>query len=215
MKILLNLAHTFYFFVLVGMKKQLLVCLFLFFVCVGLGQSLDIHKRSVYYPHTKQLKERFEYYYDYWAEQDVKHGRYSTWTKSGIVSKECLYENNHIVGEEKYFDKKGILIKMCNWRAGKKEAESYFYPDISLKKQIIYTAKEHISSITEYYPSGKCKLKRTYLEGQKPSVIEYNSNGEEKVKKKVEKEKKQKPPIIKSNPKEEEKKTKVEKEKKK
>lgn len=153
--------------------------LFVGMVCVAWSQSLDIHKRSTYYPHTRTLQVRFEYYYDYWAEKEVKHGRYSVWYKTGVLQQEAMYEHNLRIGEEKFFSESGILEKICLWKAGKKEKESLFYVNSALKKERFYDTKGILTTKIAYYRNGKCKYKTTYPEGTKPVKQKFSKNDEE------------------------------------
>lgn len=162
------------------MKKCVLFFIFLGLFVLGWGQKPNIHKRSEYYTHSKQLKVRFEYYYDYWAEKEVKQGRYSEWSKKGRLQRDCVYENNLLMGEEKCFDTKERLQKCTIWQAGKQQKTTVFYPNSLVKKEIFYSNIGKIQNTISYYPNNTCKSKVAYSENAKAVIVKYKRNGEER-----------------------------------
>lgn len=143
------------------MKKCLLLGLFLWGLVATYAQSKDVHKRSTYYAHSKQLKLRFEYYYDYWAEQDVKHGRYTEWTQKGTIIKDCMYEDNLLVGEERLWTETGALWKIRFWDKGHLQAEKLFYSNGLLREHIVYDDMGKVVELKKYdSKSGAEKVKK-------------------------------------------------------
>lgn len=64
----------------------------------------EVRSESVYHARTQQLIEKYEYYYDYWSEQEIKHGRYNQWNPEGQLIERAYYHHGKLTGTyEKYF----------------------------------------------------------------------------------------------------------------
>ena len=191
--------------------KSLLFISILLIICPRLisqddykSQVADIRSKTSNHSKTGGLAEKYEYYYDYWSEREIKHGRISRWNKEGVLIYEANYTDNELDGLEEIFNEEGNLISSIDWKMGVKDGKEIKYYDSGGERLIIpYKGGFKEGLEKSYYRSGRIKWVITYREGKKEGAANYfKKDGALKksliykngIKQKEKKEKKEKTP---------------------
>lgn len=120
--------------------------------------NIEVRNQSHYHPRTQQLLEKYQYYYDYWTEDEVKHGRYSQWDSQGRLIREARFQHGELQGLEVQYYPDGQIQRLASYHAGKQEG-----------------------SQMSYYRNGKIKLQRVMThDGKNQSTIRYTRKGKTK-----------------------------------
>lgn len=139
-----------------------------------LEQSREIRSKSIYHKDSNDLKHKYEYYFDYWSEQEIKSGRYSTWNKKGALIYEAYYLDDILDGLEEHFNEKGQLLSSTEWYLGQKEGKEVYYWQDGVKKLIIpYKAGKKEGLEKRYFKNGKLKSAIAYRSGIKEGPANY------------------------------------------
>ena len=149
------------------------ICLFIgLFNVYGQGFEIRIHSTS--HPNSDQLAEKYEYYYDFWSEREIKHGRISRWNKEGVLIYEANFRDNELDGLEEIFNEEGNLISSIDWKMGVKDGSEIQYYDNGGEKLIIpYKAGFKEGLEKSYYKSGRIRRVITYRSGKKNGAANY------------------------------------------
>ena len=137
-------------------------------------QSIDLRTKSLNHKNSEQLAEKYEYYYDYWSEQEIRHGRTSKWNKEGVLIYEANFVDNQLDGLEERFGEEGNLQSSIQWVLGVKEGIEVHYFSSGKEKLVIpYKAGLKEGLEKSYYPNGQLKQVITYQKGKKEGAANY------------------------------------------
>lgn len=139
------------------------------------SQTKDIHTASERYD-PDRLKSKAQYYYDYWSETNVLHGRKTSWNKEGKIIYDAFFQDGLQTGEAvqyfsngrakiieqwaedqphgvwKYYRKDGSLAQTMHFKMGIKTGSTKFYNRKgALTKEVIFE-------------KGKKTKRRTYFD---------------------------------------------------
>lgn len=130
-----------------------------------MAQTADIHAQRSYHKNG-QLIEKYEYYFDYWSEQQVRHGRLANWSSDGILRYESEYQDGQLSGTERVYDRRGKLIKQRSYLAGQLDGLSIWYrPNGRVKRKTYYrNGRKHGTSVW-YDKEGDRKRQKEYSQG--------------------------------------------------
>lgn len=171
-----------------------------------MGQSFsdeypkEIRNTSVYDKTGTQLLEKYEYYFDYWAQQKVRHGQYSRWNKKGVLRYEATFSENQKSGQEEKYYLNGKLHKTIMWKEGERNGKSQkFDRKGRLRIEHAYREGQRLGLQKKWYPNGQLKSVSIFREGEKPQKpIRYNKSGTQKIKEKHKQDSPEKnPPTLK------------------
>ena len=138
------------------------------------SQNIDLRTHSSSHHNSDQLAEKYEYYYDYWSEREIKHGKISRWNKEGVLIYEANYKDNELDGIEEIFNEEGNLISSIDWKMGVKDGKEIQYYDSGGEKLIIpYKSGLKEGLEKSYYRSGRIKWVITYRAGKKDGAANY------------------------------------------
>lgn len=196
--------------------RTLFLPLFLPFVCIG--QTRDIRTKSTYFDNSGELKCKFEYFYDFWSEKDVEHGRFSEWNKKGKLVVDCDYKEGKLDGlfHEWYkngmpketsdwmngerngltqiYDKKGTLISETTFRNGLKNGlETIYYPNGRVEKLTTWIDGSREGQESYFTKNGKLATRENWHAGARLKVTPMKPNKETKPEKETNTEKERKP----------------------
>lgn len=131
---------------------------------------------------------------DITTESITKYGSEKWWYKSGKLGSEIGYVNDSVVSE-KYYDEKGTQIingELKKYYIGRKRTEyTYMIKNGKLDTLINYDEKGKLYLKTpysngkrngiekEYYPNGKLKLRKSYVNDMETEEQRYDENGHE------------------------------------
>lgn len=157
-----------------------------------MGQSLseDFPKEqrsySIYDEAGTQLLEKYEYYFDYWAQQKVRHGLHTRWNKKGNLKHEVRFSHNERSGEEVLYQKNGNPRRRIMWVDGEREGKDLRYDRSGrIRREISFREGIKSGLQKKWFPNGQLKSVRIYREGEEPSpAIRYKRNGSLKKKEK-------------------------------
>lgn len=103
------------------------------------AQKKDIRNHSIFNDRTSNLKVTYQYYYDFWAEQEVKHGAYSRWDKKGRLVFETFYKNGVQDSLVLQYYPDGTLRSKVPIEAGQPEGVAiWFRKNGEVKKRVIF-----------------------------------------------------------------------------
>lgn len=143
------------------MKSLLSLLLFLLICTCSQAQlaqvpqsTQEIHLHTKYYRQSSQLTLKFEYYFDPWSQQEIRHGRYSEWDTGGRITADGYYQD------------------------GKRAGVWYAYrTNGSLSSQIIYL-QDTIQKVEKYFRNGAIRSHRTYDATEKRyELLRYTRSG--------------------------------------
>jgi len=143
------------------------------------AQSLDIKTQSTYHSPGK-LSSKYEYYFDFWAEREVLHGRLPKWSVQGNKVYSVHYQHGLKDGLETFFSSKGTAVKKIRWRNDLIHGSfQSFYPN-GRKKQIhLYVDGQKNGLFQTYYKNGQLKQEGSYQAGfLSGPVLFYKKDGQ-------------------------------------
>lgn len=157
-----------------------------------MGQSFsqdypkEIRNSSMYDKTGTQLLEKYEYYFDYWAQQKVKHGLYTQWNKKGQLRYEAIFSHDQKSGQERRYYRNGNPRRLKMWKEGELQGKSQkFDRQGRLKTEHAYQEGLRVGLQKKWYPNGQLKSVSIFREGEKPQkAIRYNKSGVQKMKEK-------------------------------
>ena len=91
------------------------------------AQNKEIRTQVEYHDNLTQVKVKFEYYFDFWSEQNVKHGRYSWWNKKGKLLIDCTYLDGLMHGTYIEYFPNGNIKQEVQYSKGKKNGKANTY----------------------------------------------------------------------------------------
>ncbi|MCI4668092.1 MAG: hypothetical protein MRZ79_08015 [Bacteroidia bacterium] len=147
------------------MKKLIFILLVFVWGNVLQAQSLDIKTKANYHS-PGQLSEKFEYYYDFWQEREVMHGRFESWNSQGQLIESMVYAEGKKDGLEIRYHPRGYISHKIRWRKGEIHG-SYqeFYPNKQLKIILLYESGIKEGMFQEFYQTGMLKSRGAYKNG--------------------------------------------------
>ena len=155
----------------------------------------DIRSASAYYPDTENiLRSKYEYYFDFWSQQEVRHGRYSRWTRHGVMIFDAYFEEGQLSGSRSFYSPKGIIKRNENWKNGQLHGKTEVFDQKGrLKKLFSYRNGKKDGLSKNFFPSGKLKSATTWRAGVKEGpAVYYDKKGTLIKEKNYPKQKKQK-----------------------
>lgn len=161
--------------------RAILIWIPLLFSMTLWGQSRDIRSQSVYHDGDLQLKSKAEFYYDFWSEQDVLHGRYSEWDRSGNLVLDCEYKDGRLEGTyTRYYPEDGRTREVSHWRDGQLSGkQEVFNRSGGILISCNYQNGLLQGVCTKYDKHSHIRSSIHYLNGQKEGPASYfNRKGE-------------------------------------
>lgn len=135
----------------------------------------DFRTQASYYGE-EDLKEKFQYYFDYWSEQQVKHGRYSRWDKSGQLRFDAMYFEGELDGRAISYYPDGGIARIEHYMKGEPDSVWLSYrSDGSLEQRIDFLEGMRV----QYDEASQPKWQQS-LESGSPRIF-LNTEGEERA----------------------------------
>ncbi len=133
----------------------------------------------------RNLREKYEYYYDFWTEQRVKHGRWSRFSSNGDILEEQNYEHGDKQGPHILYRSNGSIKIEEYYLAGELHGlRRCYFPDGQLRETCTYREGKKEGSCLSYRRGGSLKYTQTYKAGEKHGEqLYYRRNGEVKQRK--------------------------------
>ena len=139
----------------------------------------EVRSASLHYPGKNLLKAKYQYYFDFWSQQEVFHGRYSRWNKSGVLVYDAAYTAGLLSGPIFHFSDKGNIQKEEMWKDGKLHGKTKLYDRKGRQRvEIAYQHGIREGLEKHYFPSGELKSVTTWLNGIKEGpFLQYDRQG--------------------------------------
>ncbi len=129
------------------------------------GQTIDIHAQRLYHKNG-QLIQKYEYYYDYWSEQEVKAGRFSQWRADGSLRYEAQYQAGVLTGWEKRYDQKGRLLRKATYDGGRLDGlRTWYRSDGSVKRKCYNRKGKRQGTFVLYNRANQPIQEKEYVQG--------------------------------------------------
>ena len=130
---------------------------------------------SVYYPgKDNRLKLKYEYVYDFWSRQEIWHGRFSHWTRSGVMRYDTHYLQGKLSGARTFYTKKGALKRTENWKSGYLHGKTHeFDRKGRLRKITPFEHNKKNGLVKRLFPNGRIKSVHTFQAGKKDGLAAW------------------------------------------
>ena len=143
----------------------------------------DIHTHSQYDKRGERLRFKYQYYFDFWSRQQVKHGIYTHWDQqgrprvemeyvdgllihkivknsSGHIHKEEYWEDQLKHGLQRWFFSRSRVKKEVPFEYGKKEGlAKWYYRNGQVRKARIFTDDKAQGKAQKFQKNGHLKQK--------------------------------------------------------
>lgn len=160
--------------------RVLLVCVTLSLAQSISGQSRDIRSQSEYHDGNLAIKSKAAYYYDFWSEQEIRHGRYTEWDKSGNMILDCQYAEGRLEGLHTRYYSNGNTMEISYWQEGKRSGSQEQYDRSGvLRVSCTYQEGRLNGTYRKYNKQGHLLEVIPYVSGRKEGeVVSYSPTGE-------------------------------------
>lgn len=138
----------------------------------------DVRAQSIYDKSGEKIMVKYQYYYDHWSEQAIKHGLYTRWDKHGTTRQEMEFADGRLIHRISR-NAKGEMMRESNWNKRLRHGiQRRFYSQSRLKHEIQYVEGKKEGLEKSYFPSGSIKWVRIFHKGkaQGPKV-RYRKDG--------------------------------------
>ena len=147
------------------------------------AQTRDIRTESEYHGISGHLKSKSEYYFDFWSEQEILHGRHSEWSESGRLLKDCFYYDGRLHGRYVVYYYKGFSKAINYWHHGVKQGrDSLFRRRGTLKKVKTYHAGKQQGNEFRFRRNGSVKRQQKFHQGQPHGLLRVYGKKKGKIK---------------------------------
>lgn len=144
-----------------------------------LGQSREIRTYSDYFPDSGKPRVKAKYYFDNWSEEMVYHGRYSEWSKKGIMRLDGYFLEGIQDSVHRHWNRKGFLCEIASWKEGEREGKTQLYGRKERLRSEKHYSQDKLEGVSyQYYRNGNIKtlsvFQNGYLNG---SMTYFNRKG--------------------------------------
>ncbi|MEO0899587.1 MAG: hypothetical protein AAFY71_24470 [Bacteroidota bacterium] len=147
--------------------------LFFIFSLQAPAQSLDIKTTSQYHSPGK-LSLKYEYYFNFWEEREIYHGRYEKWAVNGSKVYSASYHHGNKDGLETYFTKNGLVSRKIRWRNNRIHGSwQSFYPNGKQKEIYLYVEGEKEGLFQVFHKTGTLKQEGNFNKGLANGLFSY------------------------------------------
>jgi len=144
------------------------------------AQNRETRTEVEYHDNVEKVKEKYEYYYDFWSEQNVKHGRYSLWNQKGQLLIDCTYFEGKLDGTYTLYDRNGAVLEVREYDQAMLQGRSISFSKKGIKQTELYYKEGKLNGLCKYYfGSGELKKEVAYQEGvPHGTALFYTKQGE-------------------------------------